>query len=145
MKKWLKWLLSIILLLIIITLVSFKLYFHVKIPKREGVTILPALHTDVEIITDNYGVPHIYAKNNHDLFCALGYIHASQRLFQMDQMVRVAEGRLSEAFGSKLVDLDIFMRTLGIGQIAKEIMPKLDTEVINIIKAYVEGVNTYIG
>ncbi len=144
MKKWLKWLLSIILLLIIITLVSFKLYFHVKIPEKEGVSILPALHADVEVITDNYGVPHIYADNNHDLFCALGYIHASQRLFQMDQMVRVAEGRLSEAFGSKLIELDVFMRTLGIRQITREITPKLNPEVIDIIKAYVEGVNTYI-
>ena len=144
MKKWIKWLLYIIFPLIIIALVFFKLYFHVKLPEKEGIKILPALHTNVEVITDNYGVPHIYAENDHDLFCALGYIHASHRLFKMDQMVRVAEGKLSEAFGSELVELDIFLRTLGIRQISREITPKLNPEVIDIIKAYVEGVNNYI-
>lgn len=144
MNKWIRWVVALIVLIVIILVAFLKIYFHVDFPKEEGSLSLPGLKTNVEVITDVYGVPHIYAENDHDLFFSLGYVHASQRLFQMDQTIRAAAGRLSEAFGSELLYTDIFLRTVGFYNIAQELQKHLRQEDLDIINAYVSGINTYI-
>src|SRR5207249_11898189 len=75
---------------------------------------IAGLDGDVTILRDAWGVPHIFARTNHDLFLALGYVHAQDRLWQMDIQYRFAAGRLSEVLGSKYIDQDVFMRTVGL-------------------------------
>ncbi len=101
----------------------------------------------VTIVRDVTGVPHIYAANASDGWFALGFVHAQDRLWQMDIQYRAAAGRLSEVLGSSMVATDEFFRTIGLDRIAvaaaaaRERAGGIDVSVMN---AYVAGVNAYI-
>ena len=73
-----------LVLLISLLLISLYIYKESKIPQREGELNLSILSSEVEVIYDSYGIPHIYANNDEDLYRALGYIHAQDRLFQFE-------------------------------------------------------------
>src|SRR5207302_1892900 len=90
------------------------------LPKVKGELTLQGLHEPVEIITDRYGVPHIYAQNEDDLFFAQGYVHAYERLWQMELNRRIASGRLSEIFGELALETDRFARRLGMHRAAHD-------------------------
>jgi penicillin amidase len=113
-------------------------------PKASGSVSLQGLQAPVEILRDKYGVPHIYAGNAEDLFFAQGYAHAQDRFWQMEFSRRTAAGRLSELFGKKLLETDIFLRTLGLTRQAQEEYRLLDDEARRYLDAYVAGVNAYI-
>ncbi|GHO97482.1 peptidase S45 [Reticulibacter mediterranei] len=115
-----------------------------SLPARKGKSTLPGLKGNVEIVWDHWGVPHIYAINNHDLFFAQGYVHALDRLWQMEFQRRLGHGKLSEVFGSRTLTLDRFSRTLGFGTIAQQEVEKLPYETRAVIHAYVNGINAYI-
>ncbi|MFO8212177.1 penicillin acylase family protein, partial [Pseudomonas aeruginosa] len=87
-------------------------YLHGKQPTRDGLAGLPGLQAEVEVRYDERGVPHIRAQNESDLYRALGYVHAQDRLFQMEMLRRLAKGELAEVLGPKLVDTDRLFRTL---------------------------------
>ena len=82
-------------------------------PKVNGEIHVNGLDGSVEIYRDAYGVPHIYATSDHDLFFAQGYVHAQDRFWQMDFWRHIGSGRLSELFGESSLDTDKFLRTLG--------------------------------
>ncbi len=109
---------------------------------------VPGLSAPVTVVRDVTGVPHIYASNYTDAWFALGFVHAEDRLWQMDIQYRAAAGRLSEVLGPSMVSTDEFFRTIGLERIAenaaaaREQADGLDASVIN---AYVAGVNAYIG
>ena len=109
---------------------------------------LKGLKKPVEIYRDNYGIPHIKAKNNEDMMFALGYTMASDRLFQMDLLRRVGSGRLSEIFGEKTFDTDKFLRTLGLHRQMKENWNKFKKtapkEMIQEIESFINGLNSYV-
>ncbi len=113
-------------------------------PKVDGAVSLEGLKAPVEILRDKYGVPHIYARNAEDLFFAQGYAHAQDRFWQMEFSRRTAAGRLSELFGKKLLETDIFLRTLGLTRLAQEEYRLLDDEARRYLDAYVAGVNAYL-
>jgi len=96
------------------------IYLKSTAPDYNGEVKLQGLKAEVEILYDDYGVPHIYAQNEEDAYYALGYAHAQDRLFQMEMLRRAAGGRLSEILGEKLLKVDKLFRTLGINQFAKE-------------------------
>ncbi len=106
------------------------------------------LTAPVTIVRDVMGIPHIYATNMTDGWFALGFVHAQDRLWQMDIQYRAAAGRLSEVLGPGMVSTDEFFRTVGLDRIAqsaaaaREQAGEIDATVIN---AYVAGVNAYIG
>src|SRR5690606_23896019 len=97
---------------------------------------------------DEWGVPHIYAQHEEDAYYAFGYVHAQDRLFQMEMLRRAASGRLAEVLGPDLVDVDKFFRTLGINQFAKEHAAKFlsgdTTAYQRAAHAYQKGVDHYI-
>lgn len=110
----------------------------------EQVTVkLPGLRAGAEIYRDTYGIPHIYAGSSEDAYFALGYLHATDRLFQMELFRRRASGSLAEIFGRKLLDEDIFMRLLGLRRttLAAWESPQLATKVKLEVVAYCAGVN----
>src|SRR5215472_12742756 len=84
----------------------------------DGVVSPPGVRTDVEIVRDRAGVPHIYAATSYDVYYALGYVHAQDRLWHMELNRRVALGRLSEIFGEIPLLFDRYMRRLGLGRVA---------------------------
>ncbi len=114
------------------------------LPKTKGKLHLQGLHEPVEVLTDSYGVPHIYAHNEDDLYFAQGYIHAQERLWQMEVNRRVGSGRLSELFGPIAVETDRFCRRLGMHRSAAEEVQRLSAHDHRVLDAYALGVNTFI-
>ncbi len=113
-------------------------------PQIQGTLMVPGLREPVDIYRDRFGVPHIYARNPHDLFFALGFVHAQDRFWQMDVWRHTAAGRLAELFGESQVETDAFLRTLGWWRLAQEDYRRLDPEIRGWLDAYAEGVNAYI-
>jgi penicillin amidase len=138
---------GIIVLLLLVAVIVF-VYLQTQKPVYSGETMLKGLQKEVQILYDNYGVPHIYAQNAEDAYFALGYAHAQDRLFQMEMLRRAASGRLSEVLGPDLLKVDKLFRTLGINQFAKEHAQRfLSSDTADFQRAalaYQKGVNEYI-
>ncbi len=113
-------------------------------PKVSGELQLDGLDDAVDIFRDNYGIPHIYATNSHDLFFAQGYVHAQDRFWQMDFWRHIGSARLAEMFGEDQVDTDRFLRTLGWERIAQEELRLSTPEEQAVLQAYADGVNAYL-
>ncbi len=118
--------------------------FRQPLPQTNGTIPLRHLHRPVQVMRDRWGVPHIYADNNHDLFAALGYVHAQDRLWQMDLNRRTGHGQLAEVLGPLALDTDRFIRTLGFGRVAQQEAHLLDENCQYAVHAYIGGVNHYI-
>lgn len=118
-------------------------------PTYEGELKLKGLHENVEVYFDKFGVPHIYAQNEEDAQFALGYVHAQDRLFQMEMIRRLGRGELAEILGEPLAENDRFFRTIGVLETAKKAaaafnaLPENDP-MKKAALAYYEGVNTYV-
>lgn len=123
---------------------AFYVLMRRPLPKTKGEVHLHGLHEAVEVITDRYGVPHIYAQNEDDLFFAQGYIHAQERLWQMELNRRIGSGRLSEVFGQIALETDRFARRLGMHRAAAEAAQQLPEHSKRILDAYAQGVTAYI-
>jgi penicillin amidase len=119
-------------------------YLHSSLPQSEGRIISSYVTNDVEVIRDANGVPHIYAKKDNDAFFALGYVHAQDRLWQLEIQRRTAGGRMSEILGNETLQQDQFMRTLGMYYSAKSSYKLLSDESKASLISYVEGVNTWL-
>jgi penicillin amidase len=113
-------------------------------PKVKGDIAVEGLTTPVEIIRDEWGVPHIYAENEHDLFLAQGYVHAQDRLWQMEFNRRVASGTLSAVLGNATLDTDRFMRTIGLRRAAEKDWALAEGDTRDALQAYADGVNAFI-
>lgn len=117
-----------------------------KITAPESLTI-EGLKEPVEVYFDDLLIPHIYAKNDHDLFLAQGYITAFHRLWQMEFQMYSTSGRISELLGEKALNYDRDKRRSGMtfgAQQSLELMQKEDPEEFALIEAYAKGVNAYI-
>ncbi len=106
--------LLISLIVISAAMISGILYLQSLQPTYSGRLTLSGLGEEVEVVFDPYGIPHIYGQNEEDVYFALGYVHAKERLFQMEMLRRVAAGRLAEILGEELIKTDKFFRTIGI-------------------------------
>ena len=113
-------------------------------PQHEGELELPELDASVEVLRDKHGIPHIYAQSEADLWRAQGFVHAQDRLWQMEQNRRVAHGRLSELFGPVALDADRFSRIVGFRRAAEAELAVLDESTLATLSRYCEGVNAYI-
>src|ERR671920_2475486 len=111
------------------------------LPKLEGATELPGLENPVEVLRDRFGVPQIFAENEHDLFFAQGYVHAQDRFFQMELGRRAGQGRLSELIGGSALEFDRLSRTIGFGRIAAASEKNGPPETLEILRSYSAGVN----
>ena len=113
-------------------------------PQINGELTIARLNGPVDIYRDGIGIPHIYATTTYDLFFTQGYVHAQERLWQMDFWRHIGSGRISEMFGKNQLDTDKFLRTLGWRQIAEQEYAELNPEAKAILDAYTDGVNAYI-
>ncbi|WP_375740989.1 penicillin acylase family protein [Pseudomonas boanensis] len=114
-------------------------------PQRSGELALAHLDAPVTVRYDERGVPHIQAANEADLYRALGFVHAQDRLFQMEMLRRLARGELAEALGARLVDTDRLFRTLGIRAHADDYARKMDmnSPAAKALLAYLDGINQF--
>ena len=114
------------------------------LPDYTGEVRISGLSDKVIVYRDAHAVPHLYAKNERDLYMAVGYCMAQDRLWQMDLLRRVTNGRLSEIFGADLVDTDLLMRALRIPEKAKQVINSTERPMLDLLQAYCDGVNRYI-
>ncbi len=115
-----------------------------SLPPKFKRVALPVLSDPVEILRDSWGVPHIYARNAHDLFYAQGFVHAQDRLFQMDIFRRIGSGRISEIVGPAGLISDRVSLYFGWRKAAQAQVDGADTTVREAMGAYSAGVNAYI-
>ena len=105
----LKKILLIIGVIIALILIGGWMYFNSLKPDYSGEISLSSIENETSVYFDDYGIPHIYAQNQYDATTALGYVHAQDRLWQMELMRRIAPGRLSEIFGKDMLKNDQFV------------------------------------
>ena len=119
-------------------------YLWRSLPLLDGTIAVTGIRSTVDIVRDADAIPHVFAANKLDALFGLGYVHAQDRLWQMEFQRRIGFGRLSEIFGSATVPQDRFLRTVGFGRAATaawERMPDWAREQVN---AYTAGVNAFI-
>jgi penicillin amidase len=114
------------------------------LPQASGTARLPGLGTSVTVVRDAAGIAHISAETTRDLFVAQGYVHASERMWQMEVWRHISAGRLSELFGESQLDTDRFIRTLGWRVAAQRDLDALSRETRAVLAAYTAGVNAWL-
>lgn len=134
----LQWVLSILLL---IGLSGVLWYLYCSQTNPSGKRVIKGLVDPIVIRFDQADIPHIEAKTQADALFALGYLHASERSWQMEMNRRLASGRLSEILGKETVNIDRFIRTLGIKKAAEKQFDKYPTRAKRLLQAYADGVN----
>ncbi len=136
--------LKFVVILAILALVAGAYLFYRAMPSYSGKVALAGLSGETRVWRDGYGIPHIFAPSMNDAARALGYIHASERLFQMEISRRTGQGRLAEILGSDLLGVDKFIRTLGFYRLAQSSLAVLSPEAQARLQAYADGVNAYL-
>ncbi len=115
-----------------------------SVPPTSGTIEVPGLNESVDITFDSLGVPQIWAADEHDALFALGWQHAADRMFQMDLMRRVSQGRLSEMLGDVMLNLDVQQRRVGHSRLARKALETLSEKSRARLQAYADGINAYI-
>ena len=136
--------LGLIGLIVLLLVVAAACVLWITLPSSEQTLRIPGLSAPVAIAIDADGVPRIQAATELDAAAALGFVHARDRMFQMEMMRRAASGRLSEIAGPSTVPIDRSMRILGLARLALADYPGLPAETKAMLEAYAQGVNAWI-
>lgn len=133
-------------LLVVAVLLVIGLHFRIRSarPMRAGEITVAGIGAEVRIWRDALGIPHILANDERDLLFAQGFVHAQDRLWQMELARRVAQGRLAEILGPGLVESDRFLRTLGLWRAAGDQERAIDEDSRAGFEAYAAGVNAFL-
>ena len=146
MRNWKKILIGLSATFLITFIIAGWIFFNMlssSLPQYDGEISSSKITSDIEVYTDSFAVPYIFAKSDEDAAFALGFLHAQERLFTMDFIRRAGEGRLSEILGEKALPFDKMFRTIGIKRNIEKNWGKNDPTVMNILQAYSNGVNAY--
>ncbi len=142
-----KWLLRGVIglgLLVLAALFVVYLLAARSLPDYNATRSLPGVATPVEIVRNNSNVPHIFAGRDQDVYFALGYVHAQDRLWQMTMMRRTVQGRLSEVFGPRTLKIDELMRRLDLYNLARQAVARQDAYTQAALASYAAGVNAWL-
>jgi penicillin amidase len=119
-------------------------YLRRSLPQIDGTAPVAGLTAPIDIIRDADAIPHVFAATKADALFGLGYVHAQDRLWQMELQRRIGHGRLSEVLGEATIPQDRFLRTVGFGRAAKSAWASTPEWAKQQIDAYVAGVNAFI-
>jgi penicillin amidase len=119
-------------------------WLRTALPQTNGSVTLAGLDEPVEVVRDANAVPHIFAKSPDDAYFALGYVHAQDRLWQMEFLRRLGRGRLAEVLGEAALDTDRFIRTLRVQDHAEAILENMSAEGRRALEVYARGVNAWL-
>ena len=147
MRAVLKWLRRAVILVLVLAAGAVGggyLWLRGSLPEIDGERNAFGLAEAVEVVRDRNGIPHIVARNEEDALFALGYVHAQDRLWQMEMNRRIGAGRLAEVLGPAALGTDRLLRTLGLHHRAEATLPNLDPAARRRIDAYVNGVNAWL-
>ncbi|MEM7802710.1 MAG: penicillin acylase family protein, partial [Chloroflexota bacterium] len=115
-----------------------------RLPDRNSRQKISGLKETVQIDYDKWGIPNIYAQNRDDLFFAQGFVHAQDRLWQMELNRLIAKGELASVLGKTALPLDQMIRTLGFNRLVEPTHAQLPEDIRATINAYVSGVNAFL-
>lgn len=127
--------------------VNYLLYWRLMqrpLPRLEGRLPLAGLSAPVDVRRDRHGIPHLTAESAPDLFRAMGFTHAQDRFWQMEQSRRLANGEMAALLGESLLEVDRFARTIGFRRVAEAELALLAPETAALLDAYCAGVNAYL-
>lgn len=142
--RWLLWI-TLGAILLLFSALSLVWYFASRsLPDYDATEEVAGLAAPVEIVRDNANVPHIFGTTDADVFFALGYAHAQDRLWQMVMLRRTAQGRLSELFGERTLQIDMVMRRFDLYGLATSSVAAQDGPTQAALSAYAEGVNAWL-
>ena len=143
-----RWLLRLFTGLVLLGLLGLVISYHFlsrSLPDYSEDFTLSGISAPVEIVRNNANVPHIFGASDEDVYFALGFAHAQDRLWQMTQLRRTAQGRLSEIFGQRTVRIDEILRRYDIYGLALQSVEAQDAPTRRALEAYASGVNAWIG
>ena len=142
-----RWLLRLVSVMIFLIVGTFGLayYFAARsLPDYDANSTVLGLNAPVEIVRDNANVPHIFGENDADVYFALGFAHAQDRMWQMTMLRRTAQGRLSELFGERTLEIDKVIRRYDIYNLAVASVDDQDEPTTIALDAYAAGVNAWL-
>ncbi|MDO6602067.1 penicillin acylase family protein [Arenibacter palladensis] len=144
--KVFKKLLWIVLGIVAIIALSSAVYVYTHTPEYVGNIEIDKLSKKVEVYFDTYGIPHIYGEKEEDALRALGYVHAQDRLWQMELLRRISIGGLSEVFGEDMIKTDKFFLSLGIDDASLKTVENVSkvSPMVVLSQAYLDGINQFI-
>lgn len=134
----------IFVFLIIVSLAGLYYFASKSLPNYSGNYKVQGVSNPVEIVRAEHNIPHIFGNTDSDVFFALGYVHAQDRLWQMINLRRVAQGRLSEIYGKETLEIDELMRRFDLYDLASNSLPFQDRQTVEALEAYSRGVNTQL-
>lgn len=140
------WALFIIAAIIATAFIGIVLYGRASLPALQGRLQIEngQLAHQVDIVRDAHGIPHLLGKTDGDVYFALGFVHAQDRLWQLDIDRRIASGTLSAILGAGALPIDKFMRTLGVNRNAAQIYKNLDPASRAALEHYADGINYFL-
>ncbi|MEX0287318.1 MAG: penicillin acylase family protein [Paracoccaceae bacterium] len=144
MKLVFTWLFRLAAGLVVLIVLGIALIYYLasgSLPDYDQTVPVQGIEAPVEIVRDNANVPHILGASDEDVFFGLGYAHAQDRLWQMTLMRRTAQGRLSEVFGKRTLQVDRLLRRLDLYRLATESVEVQDEDTRAALEAYARGVN----
>lgn len=147
MTVFFQWLLRIASGLVILSVLAVMLIYFLasrSLPTYDKSLAVAGLSAPIEIVRNNANVPHVFGDTDEDVFFGLGYAHAQDRLWQMMTMRRTVQGRLSEVFGPRTLDIDKLMRRFDLAGAARQSVAVQDDETLASLEAYARGVNARI-
>jgi penicillin G amidase len=130
--------------LLVLAAAGFRIWLGAAAPPLAGREAVPGLGDSVTVLWDSLAVPHIVARSDTDAFAALGYLHARDRLWEMDLLRHAAEGRLAELFGARALRADRSIRAREMPRLARERVARIAPATLRIAAAYCRGVNAWI-
>jgi penicillin amidase len=139
-----RWLMRVVTLMFVLVVGAFSLayYFAARsLPDYDMEAAALGLNAPVEIVRDNANVPHIFGENDADVYFALGFAHAQDRLWQMTMLRRTAQGRLSELYGERTLEIDKVLRRFDLYRLAVSSVNAQDAATTTALEAYSAGVN----
>ena len=142
-----RWAARAVIGLLALAVLAFVAVLHLimrSLPEYDATHEVAGIQQPVEIVRDRHNVPHIFAENDEDVFFGLGFVHAQDRLWQMEMLRRTAQGRLSEIFGERTLGHDILMRSLRLYRFAALSVSAQDSKTRDALRAYAAGVNAWI-
>ena len=135
---------AVLAVLVLAGAVALFFWLRTSLPDLEGEVAVAGTASTIEILRDGAGIPHIFADSPADAYFGLGFVHAQDRMFQMEQQRRLSQGRLSELLGGVTLDVDRFLRMLGLHRAARASVRALGTQARKSLEAYAAGVNAFL-
>lgn len=144
MRKFMKWISFSLLAAVLLLVAGLLWYRSASQPQIAGSLQIAGLAAPVDIVRDAAGVPHIYAQSTADAYFALGFVHAQDRLWQLEMNRRIPAGRMAEILGPKALPTDRFLRTLGVRRNAEQILARLAPDTRAALQSYANGINAFV-